>query len=110
MNGRRVVGLVLVAVGMIVLLWGGVFWTDRDTVLDAGPLTRYLRVGSLQHYVNVRIGQQRLQALYPLFKPFQLIDLLWCFHSYYLSSGAIAILANPSFDRSVPSHPILTPH
>lgn len=38
MSGRRVVGLVLVALGIIALVWGGVFWTDRDTVLDAGPL------------------------------------------------------------------------
>ena len=38
MNGRRMVGLVLVIVGIVALVWGGVFWTDRDTVLDAGPL------------------------------------------------------------------------
>ena len=24
--------------GLVALIWGGVFWTDRDTVLDAGPL------------------------------------------------------------------------
>jgi hypothetical protein len=22
----------------VALVWGGVFWTDRDTVVDAGPL------------------------------------------------------------------------
>jgi hypothetical protein len=38
MNGRRIVGLVLVIVGIVALIWGGVFWTDRDTVVDAGPL------------------------------------------------------------------------
>jgi hypothetical protein len=38
MNGRRIVGLVLVVIGIVALVWGGVFWTDRDTVLDAGPL------------------------------------------------------------------------
>jgi uncharacterized membrane protein YidH (DUF202 family) len=38
MSGRRIVGLVLVAFGIIALAWGGVFWTDRDTILDAGPL------------------------------------------------------------------------
>jgi hypothetical protein len=32
------VGLVLIVVGIVALLWGGVFWTDRDTVVDAGPL------------------------------------------------------------------------
>ena len=38
MSGRRIVGLALVAIGLVSLLWGGVFWTDRDTVIDAGPL------------------------------------------------------------------------
>ena len=38
MGVRQIVGLVLVAVGVIALLWGGIFWTDRDTVIDAGPL------------------------------------------------------------------------
>jgi hypothetical protein len=35
---RRIVGLALVAVGMVVLLWGGIFWRDRDTIVDTGPL------------------------------------------------------------------------
>jgi hypothetical protein len=35
---RRIVGLVLVVIGIVALVRGGVFWTDRDTVLDAGPL------------------------------------------------------------------------
>jgi len=35
---RRIVGLVLVVIGIVALVSGGVFWTDRDTVLDAGPL------------------------------------------------------------------------
>lgn len=38
MSARRVMGLVLVILGIVALAWGGVFWTDRDTVLDAGPL------------------------------------------------------------------------
>jgi len=38
MSGRRIVGLVLVIVGIVAMVAGGVFWTDRDTVLDAGPL------------------------------------------------------------------------
>jgi hypothetical protein len=25
-------------IGIVALLWGGVFWTDRDTVFQAGPL------------------------------------------------------------------------
>ena len=38
MSPKRIVGIVLVVVGIVALLWGGVFWTDRDTVVDAGPL------------------------------------------------------------------------
>jgi hypothetical protein len=38
MSIRRIVGLALVVVGVVALVWGGVFWTDRETVLDAGPL------------------------------------------------------------------------
>lgn len=38
MSARRIAGLVLLVVGLVALLWGGVFWTDRDTVIDAGPL------------------------------------------------------------------------
>src|SRR5262245_16896067 len=38
MSVRRIVGLALVAVGMVILLWGGIFWRDRDTIVDTGPL------------------------------------------------------------------------
>lgn len=38
MSAKRAVGLVLVIVGIVALVWGGVFWTDRDTVVDVGPL------------------------------------------------------------------------
>ncbi len=38
MSGKRIVGAVLVVLGIVALVWGGVFWTERDTVLDAGPL------------------------------------------------------------------------
>ena len=38
MTARRIAGLVLVVLGIVALVWGGVFWTDRDTVLDVGPL------------------------------------------------------------------------
>lgn len=39
MTTMRIAGLVLVVIGIVALVWGGVFWTDRDTVIDAGPLT-----------------------------------------------------------------------
>ncbi|MBI2185973.1 MAG: DUF3185 domain-containing protein [Acidobacteria bacterium] len=35
---RRIVGVALVVIGIVALVWGGVFWTDRETILDAGPL------------------------------------------------------------------------
>ncbi|HEY5617174.1 MAG TPA: hypothetical protein VIK60_04475 [Vicinamibacterales bacterium] len=38
MTARRTLGLVLVVIGIVALVWGGVFWTDRDTLIDAGPL------------------------------------------------------------------------
>ncbi len=38
MSPRRVIGLVLIVIGIVALVWGGVFWTDRDTIVDAGPV------------------------------------------------------------------------
>ena len=38
MSVTRIIGLVLVIVGIVALLWGGVFWTRNKTVIDAGPL------------------------------------------------------------------------
>ena len=38
MTPRRVTGLILIVIGLVALLWGGVFWNDRDTVVDAGPI------------------------------------------------------------------------
>ena len=38
MSARRIAGLVLLSVGVIALLWGGVFWTQEDTIIDAGPV------------------------------------------------------------------------
>jgi hypothetical protein len=47
MSAKRIFGIILVVVGLVALLWGGVFWTDRDTLLDAGPvqITRDEREG-----------------------------------------------------------------
>jgi len=47
MSAKRIVGVLLIVVGLVALLWGGVFWTDRDTLLDAGPvqITRDEREG-----------------------------------------------------------------
>jgi hypothetical protein len=38
MPARKIVGLVLVAIGMISLLWGGISWTHEETVVDLGPI------------------------------------------------------------------------
>lgn len=38
MTTRRIAGLVLIVIGVIALVSGGVFWTERETVVDAGPL------------------------------------------------------------------------
>lgn len=38
MTVMRMAGLALVVVGIVALVWGGVFWTERDTLIDAGPL------------------------------------------------------------------------
>ncbi len=38
MGIQRMVGVALVALGIAALAWGGLFWTDRDTVVDAGPI------------------------------------------------------------------------
>ena len=34
---RRIVGVLLVVLGLVALAWGGFFWTDRETVIEAGP-------------------------------------------------------------------------
>ena len=38
MTATRIVGMALIVVGIVALAAGGLFWTDRDTVIDAGPL------------------------------------------------------------------------
>ena len=38
MTLTRTIGVVLIVIGIVAFVWGGVFWTDRDTVIDAGPL------------------------------------------------------------------------
>ena len=34
----KILGIVLVVVGLIAVLYGGISWTHRDTVVDAGPI------------------------------------------------------------------------
>jgi hypothetical protein len=38
MTATKILGVVLVIVGLVGLLWGGVFWTREKTVVDLGPI------------------------------------------------------------------------
>lgn len=38
MTAARIAGLVLVAIGLVGLLWGGISWTREETVADIGPV------------------------------------------------------------------------
>jgi hypothetical protein len=37
-SGLKVVGIVLVVLGIAGLAYGGLSWTSRDTIVDAGPI------------------------------------------------------------------------
>lgn len=34
----RIIGAILVVIGLVGLLWGGIFWTREKTVVDIGPV------------------------------------------------------------------------
>ena len=34
----KALGIVLVVIGLLALVYGGITWTSRDTVVDAGPI------------------------------------------------------------------------
>lgn len=34
----KVIGIVLIVLGLVGVIYGGVSWTKRETILDAGPL------------------------------------------------------------------------
>jgi hypothetical protein len=34
----RIVGILLIVIGVIGLAYGGISWTQRETVIDAGPV------------------------------------------------------------------------
>ena len=38
MNGRGIAGMILVVLGVAGLLYGGITYTSRETVLDIGPI------------------------------------------------------------------------
>jgi hypothetical protein len=38
MTATRIVGLILIVIGLVGLLWGGFSWTDERTIVDIGPI------------------------------------------------------------------------
>ena len=38
MTMTRIIGVILIVIGLVGLLFGGVFWTREKTVLDIGPV------------------------------------------------------------------------
>lgn len=38
MTAARVLGTILVVLGIIALVWGGISWTERETIVDLGPI------------------------------------------------------------------------
>ena len=34
----RIVGLILVILGIVGLVWGGISWTTEETIVDLGPI------------------------------------------------------------------------
>jgi hypothetical protein len=34
----KAVGIILIVIGLVGFIWGGISWTDRDTVVDLGGL------------------------------------------------------------------------
>lgn len=37
MSVARIVGAILIVIGLIGVLWGGISWTEEKTVVDLGP-------------------------------------------------------------------------
>jgi uncharacterized membrane protein len=38
MKPAGIIGIILIAIGIIALAWGGITYTKREKVIDAGPL------------------------------------------------------------------------
>ena len=38
MAAARIVGTVLVIIGIVGLVWGGISWTREETIVDLGPI------------------------------------------------------------------------
>ena len=73
MSAKRIAGLALIVIGLVILVWGGVFWTDRDPLIDAGGL-------------EVTTAEQEGVALSPILGAIALV-------------GGIVLMAMPSRRR-----------
>ena len=38
MGPARVIGTILVVLGIVALIWGGISWTREETIVDLGPI------------------------------------------------------------------------
>jgi UDP-N-acetylmuramyl pentapeptide phosphotransferase/UDP-N-acetylglucosamine-1-phosphate transferase len=38
MSIARIAGVILIVIGLIGLIWGGISWTEEETVVDIGPI------------------------------------------------------------------------
>ena len=38
MTAARIVGTILIVVGLVSFIWGGISWTEEKTVIDVGPI------------------------------------------------------------------------
>jgi len=38
MSIARIAGVILIVIGLIGLIWGGISWTEEETLVDIGPV------------------------------------------------------------------------
>lgn len=38
MSAARIAGIILIVIGLIGLIWGGISWTEEETLVDIGPI------------------------------------------------------------------------
>jgi len=38
MSAARIAGVILIVIGLIGLIWGGISWTEEETLVDIGPI------------------------------------------------------------------------
>ena len=38
MSAARIAGVILIVIGLVGLIWGGISWTEEETLVDIGPI------------------------------------------------------------------------